>query len=649
MRRPASFSSRATLTGHGVPGGQSALAATATALAIVLLLQCERVFVPTMIFVVDQSNREELTANTAVVFLAMLLGAALVRLGGTRQAALASAGVLTVSRVVIQFIPGHPELRWQIGALGLIAAGWLLIALLSGNRDGIAVGIALGFWLDLCLRAGFDTIDLPYMASREKDAVSIILAALMTATVGAIDFPESAAEAGWLDTLPVVGIGAGIGAYALISGNLGLAAIRAGNDLQESLWLLSLGPVAAIALWLFPIKMDWAGRLPVPRHGALAALVIAAGAIGLVGVVEPVERSGLAATALALVSFASTYLTMLAARGRHAERRHPWVWRTGILFVAGMAVHAVTTLLYFSGTGAMRYAIVAFVALAVAGFVSAMQLERPLPLDYGRYLVPAGAVAGAFLIALLASRSDPAGGTAGLLDRQFTVVTYNIQNGFSRDNVWDLEATARTIEGLEPDIVLLQESGRGWFALGWADQVWWLSQRLDMEFAFGAASHDDLWGNAILSSASLIAPETLKYASSQNLHRSVVSARIPIDGGELWVASTHLDNPTGAGAIRLEQTEQLLQFWDGQQPAVIGGDFNAQPDSDVVATITGEGLVDTAAAAGDPQTTSESGNRIDYVFATPELQVASAEAPDVWTSDHRPLRVVLELGAVSSG
>ena len=95
--------------------------------------------------------------------------------------------------------------------------------------------------------------------------------------------------------------------------------------------------------------------------------------------------------------------------------------------------------------------------------------------------------------------------------------------------------------------------------------------------------------------------------------------------------------------MRQEQTEQLLAEWGGTTPAVVGGDFNALPDSDVVSMMESAGFVDSAAAAGNPQTTSESGNRIDYIFVTPDMEVISAEAPDVWTSDHRPLRVDLQL------
>jgi endonuclease/exonuclease/phosphatase family metal-dependent hydrolase len=246
-------------------------------------------------------------------------------------------------------------------------------------------------------------------------------------------------------------------------------------------------------------------------------------------------------------------------------------------------------------------------------------------------------------MALLATELEIPGGTAAQLDRELTVVSYNIQNGFSRDNDWDLDATARTIEGLEPDVVLLQETGRGWFAMGWADQAWWLSQRLDMVMAFGPASSDDLWGNAILSRTPLFDVDVRKFSSSENLNRSVVSAIVPVEGGELWVASTHLDNPGDAEEVRMDQTTQLLEHWAGAEPAIIGGDFNATPDTDVVSTITGAGFFDTSAVVDNDETTSENGRKIDYIFVTPDLETLSLSIPDVWTSDHRPIAATVQL------
>jgi endonuclease/exonuclease/phosphatase family metal-dependent hydrolase len=621
---------------------QGAVVATAVALALVLGLQCERVFVPTMIFDVDQSNRFELARNAVGVFLMIVFGAALVRASGPRQAALVSALVLAVCRIIVQF-SGSPPVRWQVAALGLIAFGWFLIAVSAEYRDALAFGLGLGLWLDVILRAWYDTIDLPYMAGSSKHGVTLLLVAGLMLATTLLPLAGEAFEPDWLDALPLIGIGAGISCYALIGGNLGLSAMRTGGDLQYSLWLLSLGPVIALALWLFPIQFNW--ELDGFASSVPLAAVIAAGAgvAGLGMIAQPVASERWAALAIVMFGFGSVYLTMLAARTRSAPNHHAGVWRSGVLITLGMLIHAAMVFLYFASSGSFRFAAVAFLLLATLGIYSAWEPAWSIAPDSSRYVLPAGVVSVAFLMALLATELEIPGGTAAQLDRELTVVSYNIQNGFSRDNDWDLDATARTIEGLEPDVVLLQETGRGWFAMGWADQAWWLSQRLDMVMAFGPASSDDLWGNAILSRTPLFDVDVRKFSSSENLNRSVVSAIVPVEGGELWVASTHLDNPGDAEEVRMDQTTQLLEHWAGAEPAIIGGDFNATPDTDVVSTITGAGFFDTSAVVDNDETTSENGRKIDYIFVTPDLETLSLSIPDVWTSDHRPIAATVQL------
>jgi endonuclease/exonuclease/phosphatase family metal-dependent hydrolase len=223
-----------------------------------------------------------------------------------------------------------------------------------------------------------------------------------------------------------------------------------------------------------------------------------------------------------------------------------------------------------------------------------------------------------------------------------TVVTYNIQAGFSRDNIFDLEQTARTIEEANPDIGLLQEVGRGWLVLTGIDEALWLSQRLEMPFYFGAASDDGLWGNAILTRAP-VSDETLrKFTSSENLKRSVISVSVATESGPIWVAATHLDNPDDAGTVRMEQVEQLLALWNERRPALIAGDFNAPPDSDVVARMREAGFNDHADLLGRA-TTSEDQRRIDYIFTTTGLDVSKALVGDRWASDHLPVTATMML------
>ncbi len=614
------------------------LCAFVSVLAIVHNLQLQRVFVPTMIFVVDQSNRTELVANAAVVFVATVLVGAICRFATVRLAALISVTLVAASRVITQF-SSDPEVRWMVAATGVIASGWLIVLLALANRNALALAIPVAFWLDIALRTLFDTIDLAYMTTNVKDIVAIVLVIAAVVLVAAMRWPAEAIEQSWTASISLMGFGPGMASFALVSGNLGLAAVLSGNDLPFNFWLLSIAPILALAVWsAAPNRL--LRSVPKPLQVVLVGVI---GAIGLAGIWTSVEQALLAEVSLVVFGLASMILTMVAVAGSSLPRRQTGAWRTATMLTIGMCIHAATVFLYFASSGSFLYLGIAYLVLAAAAFSASRNRQKCLAdrvaIPASRPLLIAITVAMA-LVMVSAGRDDR---FAIDLGEEITVVTYNIQNGFSRDNVWDLEATARTIENLEPDIVLLQESGRGWFALGWADQVWWLSNRLEMDFAFGPASNDGLWGNAILSAAPLLNPEVVKYSSTENLNRSVVSVEVPVPTGTLWVASTHLDNPSGAGEVRLAQMSQLLEEWGGTEPAVIGGDFNAQPDSDVVAAMTDAGFFDSAAVAGDPRPTSENGNRIDYVFVTPDIGVVDVEAPEVWTSDHRPVRVELSL------
>jgi len=622
--------------------GQFQLCLAAAAIVLLSNLQSQRVFVPTMIFVIDQSNRAKLVGIATVVFLSIALIGLLVYAAGVKTAAFVSTLLLISSLLIVQFA-SDPDIRWVVAAVGVAVSGWLIVLLALLDRRALALAIPVAFWLDLTLRTLFDTIDLAYMTNSWKTLVVLLQLACLALCMTRLTWPAASREQDWHTSIPLAAIGPGLTAFALIGGNLGLAAVTTGNRLPTNYWLLCVGPLLSVSYFTSRASRDsLLGKWHVHER-LLALLFVLAGSIGVTLIWTQVESDLLAALAIVLFSTNAIVLTMTAVASAPDRTVVQGVWHTTAMITLGMCLHAALVFLYFASSGSLLYPAIAFALLAAAALLVPEREEStvviPIRVFYARPVLFVVTMVMALVMAS-ATRDES---FAIDLGEEITVVTYNIQNGFSADNVWDLEATARTIESLEPDIVLLQEIGRGWFAMGWADQVWWLSNRLGMDHVFGPASHDDLWGNAILSAAPLLDPEVLKYTASQNLHRSVVSVEIPVPGGTLWVASTHLDNPAGAGSVRMEQTDQLLQQWGGNSPAVIGGDFNAQPDSDVVAAMIDAGFIDSAAAAGDPQTTSESGNRIDYVFVTPDLTVVSADAPDIWTSDHRPIRVEVVL------
>nr|WP_286207127.1 endonuclease/exonuclease/phosphatase family protein [Thermomicrobium sp. CFH 73360] len=220
-------------------------------------------------------------------------------------------------------------------------------------------------------------------------------------------------------------------------------------------------------------------------------------------------------------------------------------------------------------------------------------------------------------------------------------MTYNIQSGYDRHQRWDLEATARVIETAHPDIVLLQEVSRGWLVTSSADQLTWLARRLGMHASWGPASTDGLWGNAVLTRAQPLEEQVVHFRTTQNLRRGAIIVRLATPTISVWAASTHLDDPRSASAVRLAQIEELLVSLQPVRPLVLGGDLNADPESTELARLQSAGLRDAAAAVGAIMPTSADARRIDYVLVTDELEPVAGSVLDVTASDHRPVIVRL--------
>lgn len=130
---------------------------------------------------------------------------------------------------------------------------------------------------------------------------------------------------------------------------------------------------------------------------------------------------------------------------------------------------------------------------------------------------------------------------------------------------------------------------------------------------------------------------------------------------EVFAINTHLDN-TGEVArmesVRLLE-EKIKELSDGRA-AVLTGDFNVAPGSDVIGRITAGGMSDSRECAettmnDTPGTFHDFGRippelreRIDYIFVTPGVKVVSyGVMPDtaggVFLSDHTPVTAQIEL------
>ncbi|MEA3217981.1 MAG: hypothetical protein QOJ19_4137 [Acidimicrobiia bacterium] len=204
---------------------------------------------------------------------------------------------------------------------------------------------------------------------------------------------------------------------------------------------------------------------------------------------------------------------------------------------------------------------------------------------------------------------------------------------------------ARVLAEQSPDVVGLQEV---WVEEHGVNQATVLAEPLGLHAAVGELRfHDGLaFTNAVLSRWPIDAVEChrLSRADGTPSHRQALLVRIEAPFGPLVFCTTHLEWQFDASAGRVVQSRELAALVDRHRPdpssgfpAVLTGDFNAQPDADEIRQLNGstatpvDGLVFTDAwpvgGDGTPGFTWDKRNehladatwpqrRLDYVFVS---------------------------------
>ena len=614
--------------------------ATALALAMALLAPVARVLFPRL-FVMGEDG-SFVTAG----LLALLVYASPVIVVAARRAtpvAMAATGIvaLAAARLAVQFL--HPIPGW-------LAIGATVVALIGAT--GMLVGLA-----------GRRTLRMLPVA---------VVAGLALDT--AVRVPAASWEPVWRS---------GIGPASLAIGTVALAGVALTAALRDRTIDagagVSAGAVAAIGPFLmlqlvFVQNLGWVGSqasvsLPVAAVAILVADALALGAAALVaigprrpgvGVVLPI---GVATVALTIV--------VSAVEGP---------WAIAVMLVLQVTAAVCLMVAASSEASVSRIALVLAATAASVGFLLLallwqLHIDRPLP--FPRAVVPAVAglwLAGSAMTAVSRVRRDtrsreavpalaaatgivalclvatavvalswPSPEIATHEGTDVRVVSFNVRGGVGPDAMLDVDAIARSIAASRPDVVVLQEVARGWPVFGAGDLLADLERRLGMSSAFEPAA-DGQFGNAILSRLPMrrVAGGALPPDPGEQ-RRSFLTMRVRTASGPLDVTATHL----GSGAI--DQIDALLAGIESGATAIVAGDMNMQPtDAASVARFEHAGLVDTAAATGDPcRTTSveptSSCDRPDWVWVTPDLDVARFAIGDASASDHLPIEVTLTL------
>lgn len=226
-----------------------------------------------------------------------------------------------------------------------------------------------------------------------------------------------------------------------------------------------------------------------------------------------------------------------------------------------------------------------------------------------------------------------------LIESTLRVVTWNL---WWRFGDWETRqpAIVDTLRQIDADIVMLQEVWED----GTDSQAEQLARALSLNHVFHPWTEvDDVqFGNAVLSRWPISGSDYFPYSvvTDGGRHRGVIRADIDGPRGPVQVFTTHLSWRFDEGAERCQQVLELLDFIKNSPqrsyPAVVGGDFNADPGSDEIQMMTGRHrAADTAATLYDtweftdsnaPGWTWDNQNpvaaaglepnrRIDYIFA----------------------------------
>lgn len=610
------------------------------AVATLLLLQATRVFVGYLVFVVDQSNRLELGMISGGVFAAPLLAAAGQRLFGVRRTLLAATALLAMSRLAVQFSE-QPVVRLSLAALAIAAWSWIFLSVFASRRQQLAPALLLGMLLDITIRSATITVDLPWMPETLDDLLTLVsIAALVISLLRAAP-PETPPDASGA-VVQLVFIGPCLVLYHLLFLNHGFAQLQFDTSFPIATLIL-VGLFILTGPFVVTSHLHTAVMPFAPRgfSGARAIILRVALLLILSGIFANMGSGWNAVTqALVLAALVNPVLGLaVAGDARFLQQRpeHPALW-----FTIGFIAQAALLFMYYSATGSTAVIVVAGAILMVAPLIAE---PRSIPLRQVKDSMQRWGVVA--LVALIVAVgqwwtwSEPE--TGAPLQDTLTVMSWNLQSGFARDNRWDLKAQARAIAAERPDVVVLQEVSRGWLVSSYTDELLWLSRELDMPYVWGPASADQLWGNAVLSRAPLHDVDVLHYSSTQNLKRSALRVGVATETGTVWVIATHLDNPSGAGAVRFAQVNELVEFRGQRNPAIVAGDFNAVPDSDVMAALLQSGLVDSGAGFPSDAGTSDDGRRIDYILATPDLTLLDASIVETSASDHHAVIAVYAL------
>jgi endonuclease/exonuclease/phosphatase family metal-dependent hydrolase len=232
------------------------------------------------------------------------------------------------------------------------------------------------------------------------------------------------------------------------------------------------------------------------------------------------------------------------------------------------------------------------------------------------------------------------------VSEEIVVGSYNIRHGTGNDEKLDLNRTGNVIASMDCDIVGVQEVDFGTTRSGGINQTSSLGRQLGMYGAFGKFMdfQKGQYGIAVFSRLPVRETWAIPLPDGEE-PRSALGIRVQTRLNQFFTAtSVHFDWIDDDKARFEQATALIAALQELQEPVLVLGDFNDQPDSRTMNLFREIGIVCDETGGTWPATSPD--QRIDYIVAVPKSRweiVRSEVISEPEASDHRPIRSVVRL------
>ena len=626
------------------------------ALLFAVGIEMLRLFMSSLLFYLREAREVSTVGVGGVAFLCFLmvfLAPVLARGMGPGGLLQLSAAGLWAARIIIQFVD-VAVVDFALSIAGAVLFLWAIPASASlvsnGKRiDGGTwlVGLLVGVALDTAIKGGFGTVDLSWQNNVGADVIAVLLAGGLAGSAKIISMRSRGQEAqppGYRGSLLLLALGPFLFLEMLYFQNIGQQTALIGWDQPGVLALIVASNLVGLALASIVMGL---------RRPLTLTLVPAATVLLIVGLLA--EQNGALAAAVMPIGHLLLVLLLASLASRNGPELQGRRFTSVTLFSGvGMLIFLGSVFLYYAAydisVGLPQRAIIigAVVLVGVTVWVGtwARSVERPRA-----PFIWAGRVAALLMLSpliLTITWTEPEFEAGDGLP--IRVMAYNIHQGFGTEGGFELEEIARVIEAENPDIVALQEVSRGWLVDGSVDILSWLSQRLDMDYAWGPAA-DSVWGNAVFSRYPIVLSENHEMPNNDvlSLDRGFLWVEIDIGDEEpLRIIATHFHAGRDEGEHRIPQSEAIVERWAGLSRTVFLGDLNGRPGDPEIIMLEEAGLLDSFVDSGAPgegftSSSDEPHKRIDYVWTSPDLESAEYSSTRSQASDHFPVATTINV------